>query len=52
MGQLRSGNPEALSILFWQTLSGVALYAAFNPEAPMPEAEWIVACLRSPSPGW
>jgi len=52
MGQLRSGNPEALSILFWQTLSGVALYAAFNPEAPMPEAKWIVDCLRSPIPSW
>jgi len=33
--------------LFWQTLSGVVLYAAFNPEA-----KWIVDCLRSPTPGW
>jgi len=48
LGQIRAGNPEALAVLFWQALSGVALYAAFNPEAPMPEADWIVACLRSP----
>jgi len=46
LGQIRSGDPRALSILFWQTLSGVALYAAFYPDAPLPEAEWIVASLR------
>jgi len=50
-GQIRRGNPEALAVLFWQALSGVALYAAFNPEAPLPEAEWIVDCLRAPPRG-
>jgi len=45
-GQIRPGNPEALSVLFWQSLSGVALYAAFYPDAPLPKAEWIVDGLR------
>ena len=47
-GQIRPGNPEALSALYWQALSGVALYAALVPGAPIPEPEWIVDCIRSP----
>ncbi len=46
MGQLRPGNPEALGILFWQAVSGVALYVAVRPDAPMPETEWIIDCIR------
>ena len=46
-GQIRPGNPEALSLLFWQTVSGVALHAALIPNAPIPEPEWIVDCIRS-----
>jgi AcrR family transcriptional regulator len=45
-GQLRPGDPQALAILFWQALSGVAEYKAFNPEAPLPKSEWIIDCLR------
>jgi AcrR family transcriptional regulator len=46
LGQIRAGDPQALAILFWQALSGVALYAAYDPTAPIPKAEWIVDCLR------
>ena len=46
LGQLRPGNAEALSALFWQSLSGLALRATANPEAPLPEARWIVDGLR------
>ena len=49
-GQLREGRPMALSILFWQALSGVALYAALDPEAPIPEPGWIVDCIRKEAP--
>ena len=46
-GQIRPGNPEALSILYWQIISGIALYTAAFPDAPLPEVEWIIDCLRS-----
>jgi len=45
-GQIQSGNPEAMAILFWQSLSGVAMYAAYNPSAPIPEPEWITDYLK------
>ncbi len=48
-GQIRPGNAEALSVLYWQTLSGVAIYAALKPGAPVPEAEWIVDCIKAHS---
>ncbi len=46
-GQIRQGNAEALSALYWQTLSGVAIYAALRPGAPIPEPEWIVDCIKA-----
>ena len=48
LGQIRQGNAEALSALYWQTLSGVAIYAALKPGAPIPEPEWIVDCIKAP----
>ena len=46
MGQIRSGDPLALAVLFWQSLSGVALYAAKMPGTPLPEGEWIIDSIR------
>ena len=46
-GQIRPGNPQALAVLFCRALSGVALYAALYPDAAIPEAEWIIDCIRS-----
>ncbi len=48
-GRIRSGNAEALSAFYWQTLSGVAIYAALKPGAPVPEPQWIVDCIRARS---
>jgi len=45
-GQLRPGDPLALSVLFWQSLSGVALFKAMNPDAPLPKPEWIIDSIR------
>ncbi|MCL2840385.1 MAG: TetR/AcrR family transcriptional regulator [Defluviitaleaceae bacterium] len=45
-GQIRPGNAEAMAILFWQSLSSVATYIAFNPKAPIPEPEWIIDYLK------
>jgi len=46
LGQIREGDPLAMVILFWQSISGVALFAAIQPQAPLPEPEWIVEFLR------
>jgi len=46
-GQVRDGDPVALAILFWQSISGIALYAAISPDSPLPEPEWIIDCMRS-----
>ncbi len=45
-GQIRQGSAQALAALYWQTLSGVAIYAALKPGAPIAEPEWIVDCIR------
>ena len=45
-GQIREGDPLAMAILFWQSISGIALFAAIQPQAPLPESEWIVEFLR------
>jgi len=45
-GQIRDGDPVALTVLFWQAISGVALYAALYPDGPIPETEWIIDCIR------
>ncbi|MDR2957139.1 MAG: TetR/AcrR family transcriptional regulator [Coriobacteriales bacterium] len=45
-GQIRDGDPLALSVLFWQALTGVALLKALHPNTPVPEPEWLIDCLR------
>ena len=45
-GKIREGDPLAMAVLFWQSISGIALFAAINPQAPLPESEWIVEFLR------
>jgi len=45
-GQIREGDPLAMAILFWQSISGIALFAAIQPQAPLPEPGWIVEFLR------
>lgn len=45
-GTIRSGDPLALSTAFWCSIQGLLEYLATTPEAPMPQAEWIVDILR------
>ncbi|GLC88034.1 TetR/AcrR family transcriptional regulator [Lysinibacillus piscis] len=46
IGEIRQGNPEALAIAFWNALQGIAQYIALHPEAPRPDAQWIIAILK------
>lgn len=46
-GSIRQGNPIELSIAFWCAIQGIATFAAINPDAPCPKAEWIVDILRA-----
>lgn len=45
-GTIREGNPYALAIAFWSSISGIAEQIAKNPGYPCPESEWIVDILR------
>ncbi|MEG0259223.1 MAG: TetR/AcrR family transcriptional regulator [Lysinibacillus sp.] len=46
LGEIKAGNPEALSVAFWCSLQGIAQFVALNPEAPCPEADWVVSILE------
>ncbi|MDE7265444.1 MAG: TetR/AcrR family transcriptional regulator [Clostridia bacterium] len=46
-GSIRKGNPIALATAFFMAIQGIAENIARNPEAPIPEAEWIVDIIRS-----
>lgn len=46
LGEIRSGDPHALSVAFWCSLQGIAEAIALNPETPCPNAEWILDILR------
>jgi len=46
MGEIRPGNPHALSIAFWCAIQGMAEEIAINPNSPIPKADWIMDILR------
>ncbi len=46
LGQIRDGNPMALSVAFWYEIQAIGEYAAFYPNQPLPEYEWIVDIIR------
>ena len=46
LGEIKNGNPQALSILFWKALEGILVELVFYPKAPCPEKEWIMAILK------
>ncbi len=50
LGEIRSGNPLALSTAFWCSLQGIAEAIALDQDTPIPEAEWILDILRSEKP--
>ena len=46
---IREGDALALSIAFWSAITGIAEMIALVPDAPCPEAEWVVDILRRKS---
>lgn len=49
LGEIRPGNPLALSIAFWCSLQGIAEAVALDEDSPVPEAEWILDILKEES---
>jgi TetR/AcrR family transcriptional regulator len=45
-GQIKSGDPLALSLAYWGALQGIAELRLWFPEAPVPDARCIVDILR------
>ena len=46
LGEIRAGNPLALSISFWCSIQGIAEAIALNPNNPVPNTEWILDILK------
>lgn len=46
-GTIRKGDAMALSNMYWSAVHGIMEQYALHPEIPLPEADWIVAMLRS-----
>lgn len=46
VGQIRLGDPMALSNAYWSAIQGLALNRSLSPELPFPESEWITAILK------
>lgn len=47
-GQLRSGDPLALSTALWGAVQGLAEELAIHPGYPVPEAGWYLDMVRAP----
>ncbi|HEY4390981.1 MAG TPA: TetR/AcrR family transcriptional regulator [Paenibacillus sp.] len=46
-GEIREGNPWALSVAFWCSLQGIAEEIALHPETPCPKADWLIDILKN-----
>lgn len=46
LGEIRQGNPLALSNAFWCSVQGIIEQLATNSEQPFPEVEWIIDIIR------
>ncbi|MEZ3461589.1 MAG: TetR/AcrR family transcriptional regulator [Lachnospiraceae bacterium] len=46
-GSIRRGDAMALSNMYWCAVHGMMEQYALHPEIPLPEADWIVAMLKS-----
>ncbi|MCL2634662.1 MAG: TetR/AcrR family transcriptional regulator [Oscillospiraceae bacterium] len=46
LGEIRSGDPHALSVTFWCAIQGIAERIALNSDCPIPETEWVLDILR------
>ena len=45
-GVFREGNPLALSNAYWWSIQGVMEHVAGDPEADLPDPEWLVDIIR------
>ena len=46
LGEIREGDPLALSIAFWGAIQGIAESFAINPEFPLPDPQWVLDIIR------
>lgn len=46
-GEIKQGDPLALSIAYWNSITGIMQQIAIVPDIPIPKAEWIVDILRA-----
>lgn len=46
-GTIRQGDPLALSVAYWCSITGIMQQLAIFPQTPIPKAEWIVDILRA-----
>lgn len=49
LGEIREGDPVALSATFWGAVQGTAENLAIYPELPLPKTEWLLDILRAKS---
>ncbi|HKM22533.1 MAG TPA: TetR/AcrR family transcriptional regulator [Lachnospiraceae bacterium] len=47
LGQIKAGNPFALSLTFWSAVQGVAQAFAWDMSLPLPEVDWFLDILRA-----
>lgn len=47
LGEIKEGNAQALSIVLWCSIQGIAEEIAMNPNSPLPQADWIMDILHS-----
>lgn len=46
-GEIRQGSAQALAMVFWAALLGVAREAFTDPNLDLPESEWLLDVLRT-----
>lgn len=46
-GEIRQGDPTALSLCYFSAIESAAENAVCFPRVPMPEADWLVNLLRN-----
>jgi len=46
-GEIKPGDPLALTIAYWGAVMGIAESYALHPELPLPESTWVVDILRA-----
>lgn len=46
MGQIKQGNPQALSMAFYCAIQGIAQEVALHPGVPLPNPAWIIDIIK------